>query len=150
MQISDNEIYLLIKYIISFLWRVTKPLSYKQDTRCLKVNYIVSLSLRGSVLKNCLPVLYFGASYFLVIFFNSIVQSDILAVERVSTHEYQEQRVLFSCCFAVAYLTRIFLAFEPTMQHLCLMLYILTKFHLVYSVNGLALERVFAIDCVLC
>ena len=37
-QISDNEIYLLIKYIKSVLWRVTKRLSYTEDARCLKVN----------------------------------------------------------------------------------------------------------------
>ena len=37
-QISDNEIYLLIKYIKSVLWRVAKRLSYIQDARCLKVN----------------------------------------------------------------------------------------------------------------
>ena len=36
-QISDNEIYLLIKYIKSVLWRVVKRLSYIQDARCLKV-----------------------------------------------------------------------------------------------------------------
>ena len=38
-QISDNEIYLLIKYIKSVLWRVAKSLlSYIEDARCLKVN----------------------------------------------------------------------------------------------------------------
>jgi len=37
-QISDNEIYLLIKYIKSVLWRLVKRLSYMQDARCLKVN----------------------------------------------------------------------------------------------------------------
>ena len=37
-QISDNEIYLLIKYIKSVLWRVAKCLSYIEDARCLKVN----------------------------------------------------------------------------------------------------------------
>ena len=37
-QISNNEIYLLIKYIKSVLWRVVKRLSYIQDARCLKVN----------------------------------------------------------------------------------------------------------------
>jgi len=37
-QISDNEIYLLIKYIKSVLWRVVKLLSYIEDARCLKVN----------------------------------------------------------------------------------------------------------------
>ena len=34
---SDNEIYLLIKYIKSVLWRLVKRLSYIQDARCLKV-----------------------------------------------------------------------------------------------------------------
>ena len=36
-QISDNEIYLLIKYIKSVLWRVAKCVSYIQNARCLKV-----------------------------------------------------------------------------------------------------------------
>ena len=36
-QISDNEIYLLIKYIKSVLWRVAKRLSYIEEARCLKV-----------------------------------------------------------------------------------------------------------------
>ena len=35
---SDNEIYLLIKYIKSVLWRVAKRLSYIEEARCLKVN----------------------------------------------------------------------------------------------------------------
>ena len=38
MQISDNEMYLLIKYIKSVLWKVAKCLSYIEETRCLKVN----------------------------------------------------------------------------------------------------------------
>jgi len=37
-QISDNETYLLIKYIKSVLWRVAKQLSYIEDAGCLKVN----------------------------------------------------------------------------------------------------------------
>ena len=37
-QISDNEIYLLIKYIKSILWRVAKCLSYIEEAQCLKVN----------------------------------------------------------------------------------------------------------------
>jgi hypothetical protein len=37
-QISDKEIYLLIKYIKSVLWRVAKSLSYIEEARCLKVN----------------------------------------------------------------------------------------------------------------
>ena len=36
-QISDKEIYLLIKYIKSVLWRAAKRLSYIEDARCLKV-----------------------------------------------------------------------------------------------------------------
>ena len=36
---SDNEIYLLIKYIKSLLWRATKLLSYMEDAWCLKVNF---------------------------------------------------------------------------------------------------------------
>jgi len=38
-QISDNEIYLLIKYIKSVLWSVAKRLSYIEEERCLKVKY---------------------------------------------------------------------------------------------------------------
>ena len=37
-QISDNEIYLLIKYIKCVLWRVMKCLSHIEEARCLKVN----------------------------------------------------------------------------------------------------------------
>ena len=37
-QLSDNEIYLLIKYIKSVLWRVAKCLSYIEEARCIKVN----------------------------------------------------------------------------------------------------------------
>jgi len=37
-QISDNEIYLLIKYIKSVLWRLAKCLSYIEEAQCLKVN----------------------------------------------------------------------------------------------------------------
>jgi len=40
-QISGNEIYLLIKYIKSVLWRVAKRLSYIEEARCLKVNFTV-------------------------------------------------------------------------------------------------------------
>ena len=34
------EIYLLIKYIKSVIWRVEKRLSYIEDARCLKVNLL--------------------------------------------------------------------------------------------------------------
>jgi len=37
-QISDNDIYLLIKYKKSVLWRAAKRLSYIEDAQCLKVN----------------------------------------------------------------------------------------------------------------
>ena len=39
-QISDNEIFLLIKYLKSVLWRVAKRLSYIENARCLKINKI--------------------------------------------------------------------------------------------------------------
>jgi len=35
-QVSDNEIYLLIKYTKRVLWRVAKCLSYIEEARCLK------------------------------------------------------------------------------------------------------------------
>ena len=41
----DNELYLLIKYIKSVLWRVAKRLSYIEDARCLKVNDAVWTAL---------------------------------------------------------------------------------------------------------
>ena len=44
-QISDNEIYLLIKYIKSILWRVAKRLSYIEDARCLKVKVAGSVDI---------------------------------------------------------------------------------------------------------
>ena len=47
-QISDNEIYLLIKYIKSVLWRVAKRLSCIQDARCLEVKsaaFVLATSL---------------------------------------------------------------------------------------------------------
>ena len=50
-QISDNEIYLLIKYTRSVLWRVVKRLSYKEDARCLTVRekkLVTYLSFSGS------------------------------------------------------------------------------------------------------
>ena len=47
-QISDNEIYLFIKYTKSFLWKVAKRLSYTKDARCLKVNYVFTTSDRIS------------------------------------------------------------------------------------------------------
>ena len=50
-QISDNEIYLLIKYIKSVLWWVAKDLSYIEDPRCLEVNYD-PLNIWGSFYKN--------------------------------------------------------------------------------------------------
>ena len=45
-QISDSEIYLLIKYTKSVLWRVAKRLSYTEDARCLKVNFSTRLYRR--------------------------------------------------------------------------------------------------------
>ena len=54
-QISDNEIYLLIKYIKSVLWRVAKRLSYIEDARCLKVKYRVTDYLHRT-LTTCFDV----------------------------------------------------------------------------------------------
>jgi hypothetical protein len=48
MQISENEIYLLIKYIKSVLWRVAKCLSYIEEARCLKFKDTFQ-SVRGSI-----------------------------------------------------------------------------------------------------
>ena len=45
-QISDNEIYLLFKYIKSVLWRVAKRLSYIQDARCLKVKGVWQFAIQ--------------------------------------------------------------------------------------------------------
>ena len=47
---SDNEIYLLIKYIKSVLWRVAKRLFYIEDARCLKVKPISVLNGKGCYL----------------------------------------------------------------------------------------------------
>ena len=51
MQISDNEIYLLIKYTKSVLWRVAKCLSYIEEARCLKINSISALRTVNCVKK---------------------------------------------------------------------------------------------------
>ena len=49
-QISNNEIYLLIKYIKSVLWRVAKCLPYIEEARCLKVNCLLfTVTLYSSV-----------------------------------------------------------------------------------------------------
>ena len=53
-QVSDNEIYLLIKYIKSALWRVAKSLSYIEDAPCLKVK--VTLLYRKVVFRNVIGV----------------------------------------------------------------------------------------------
>ena len=42
-QISGNEIYLLIQYIKSVPWRVSKRLSYIEDAWCLQVKWFWSL-----------------------------------------------------------------------------------------------------------
>ena len=44
-QISENEIYFLIKYIESVLWRAVKRLSYIEDARCLKGNQLTFLCM---------------------------------------------------------------------------------------------------------
>jgi len=42
----------LIKYIKSVLWRVAKCLSYIEEARCLKVNYVFSTYLLRFVRKD--------------------------------------------------------------------------------------------------
>jgi hypothetical protein len=42
-KISDNEIYFLVKYIKSVLWRVAKLLSYIEDSQCLKFKSLSTL-----------------------------------------------------------------------------------------------------------
>ena len=53
-QISENEIYLLIKYIKSVLWRVAKCLSYLEEVRCLKVKKEI-ISKRAVRLERITP-----------------------------------------------------------------------------------------------
>ena len=48
-QITDNEMYLLIKYIKSVLWRVAKRLSYIGDAWFLKVKQSYTLYIANSV-----------------------------------------------------------------------------------------------------
>ena len=52
-QISDNEIYLLIKHIKSVVWRVAKRLSYMEDARCLKVKLTGFMSVTTSMRIFC-------------------------------------------------------------------------------------------------
>ena len=57
-EISDNEIYLLIKYIYTYikflLWRVAKHLSYIEDARCLKVK--LKNTLCGEMYRVSVPL----------------------------------------------------------------------------------------------
>ena len=55
---SDNEIYLLIRYIKSVLWRVAKRLSYAEDAWCLKVNDSTFSGLLQMKSSNNAPVVY--------------------------------------------------------------------------------------------
>ena len=52
-QILDNEIYLLIKYIKSLVWRVAKCLSYIQNARCLEVKPLKDIYIEE---ENALPL----------------------------------------------------------------------------------------------
>ena len=58
-QISDNEIYLLIIYIKSVLWRVAKRLSYIEDARYQKVKRgLFGLEKPGSCTAGLLRATY--------------------------------------------------------------------------------------------
>ena len=61
-QISDNEVYLLIKCTQSVLWRVAKRLSYMEDTRCLKLNYL--WKLRNVMFQDCLKYFCKSTSFY--------------------------------------------------------------------------------------
>ena len=50
-QIADNEIYLLVKYIKSILWRVAKRLSYAEDAGYLKVNKLFTRVMLQSIFR---------------------------------------------------------------------------------------------------
>jgi len=52
-QISDNEIYLFIKYTKRVLWRVVKRLSYIEDARCLKVKLNTPAASQRGCFWNC-------------------------------------------------------------------------------------------------
>ena len=53
-QISDNELYLLIKYIKSVLLRGAKCLSYIEEARCLKFNSAVMVLVVAEIFKKTL------------------------------------------------------------------------------------------------
>ena len=57
-QISDKEIYLLIKYIKSVLWRVAKLLSYIEDAWCLKVNPLHNIQITNKMNYNVYGMFY--------------------------------------------------------------------------------------------
>ena len=50
-QISDNEIYLLIKYTKNLLWRAAKRLSYIEDAWCLKVKHGINIQSQQKTTK---------------------------------------------------------------------------------------------------
>ena len=54
-QISDNEIYLLIKYIKSVVWREAKRQSYTEDAQSLKVKRTSIRSIHSGYI--CVQVL---------------------------------------------------------------------------------------------
>ena len=62
--ISDNEIYLLIKYIKSVLWRVAKRLSYIEDAQCLNFNELRVIEACGRTRGIALPTLNGGPVYY--------------------------------------------------------------------------------------
>ena len=49
-EISDNEIYLLIKYRKSVVWRVAKCLSYMEEARCLKLKSMKNFPVTPSAI----------------------------------------------------------------------------------------------------
>jgi len=118
-QISDNEIYLLIKYMKSVLWRVAKRLSYIEDARCLMVKH-----REAQVINSC------GISFIpccvtqYCAFSNSFLSTFFLSFDLLS--------ISFPLCFYFPYLSLfvfispcwlLFSFFVSYLNSLCLAVY---------------------------
>ena len=118
-QISDIEIYLLIKYIKSVLWRAAKRLPYTEDARCLKCSNwadratpVVSI-LRLSVVLCCgtYSGIWMGETTLLRPTL-SIINIDILLIEIQNImHSWMEPA---SCSFELLFPMLIDLSIQPT------------------------------------
>ena len=84
-QISDNEIYLLVKYIKSVLWRVANCLSYIEEAQCLKVNFLEPSgplqACNGTALPFTVKHSFFNV-YITKMFFHDLSQQYVSALSR--------------------------------------------------------------------